>query len=569
MKRFDIEMPFLLERLTTFGEGAPTVDEKIQLAREIRTYSKDAGEQVDRRLFEQLSGCQANVNEALANQEKLREILDKLAAPPWHPAVFLGFVAVDNASHSNSLSGCALVMNGSSRRVVTIADEVDSSTLAVGDEVLLGSELNLIVARSPVNFFQSGETASFDRYTLNRRLVLKWRDEEIVVDAAASLQGATLKNGDLIRWDRSVWMAFEKIERTKDSQLFLEETPAETFAEIGGLDQQIDMLQQSLRLHMFHAEAVKRYRLRRKGSVLLVGPPGNGKTMLARALANWLGQASRTGRSRFMNIKPAGLHSMWYSQSEANYREAFRIAREAGEQEPEVPVVMFFDEVDAIGASRGNDHSQVNDRVLTSFMTELDGLESRGNILVVGATNRADALDRALFRPGRLKDCVIEIPRPNMRAAREIMARHLQADIPYAVNGHGSDQAAIRQSLIESAVSRIYAPNGENELATITLRDGKRRTVHAADLLSGASIANIARAAGERACMREIETGAVGLQAQDLVVAIADELESITRTLTPVNCRHYLVDLPQDVDVVRVEPVQRRVVKRHRYLNAA
>ena len=566
MKRIEVEMPFLIERLTTFGESAPTLEERLQLARDIRSFSKEAGEQVDRCLFEQLSDFQANITEAVSNQERLREILDKLAAPPWHPAVFLGFMEVGPGNHS----GCALVMTGGSRRVVTIADEVDINTLAAGDEVLLSSELNLIVARSPVKFFQSGETAVFDRYTVDHRLVLKWREEEVVVDAAASLAGAALKSGDQIRWDRAVWMAFEKIARTKGSQLFLEETPTETFAEIGGLDRQIAVLQQSLRLHMFHAAEVQRYRLRRKGSVLFVGPPGNGKTMIARALANWLAQVSGMGRARFMNIKPAGLHSMWYSQSEANYREAFRIAREAGEQEPNVPVVMFFDEIDAIGTSRGNDHTgQVNDRVLTSFMTELDGLESRGNILVVGATNRADVLDPALFRPGRLKDCVIEIPRPNMKGAREIMARYLHADIPYAVNGQGSDQMATRQSLIESTVSRIYAPNGENELATITLRDGKRRTVLAADLLSGASIANIARAAGERACMREVETGEIGLRVQDLMEAVADELESVTRTLTPRNCRHYLTDLPQDVDVVKVEPVQRRVVKRHRYLNAA
>jgi proteasome-associated ATPase len=565
MKRNEVEIPFLIERLTAFGENAPSLGERVQLAQEIRGYSKNAGEQVDRCLFEQLSRLQANVNQAKISQDQLREILDKLTAPPWHAAVFLGHVAMDSTGPSN----CALVMNGNSRRVVTIAENLDSSSLAAGDEVLLGSELNMIVAKSPFHFFQSGQTASFDRYTRDRRLVLKWRDEEIVVDAAESLAGTALKSGDLVRWDRTIWMAFEKIERTRDSQLFLEETPAETFAEIGGLDHQIDTLQQSLRLHMFHATTVQKYRLRRKGSVLLVGPPGNGKTMLARALANWLAENSRTGRARFMNIKPASLHSMWYSQSEANYREAFRIAREAGEQEPGVPVVMFFDEVDAIGTSRGSDYTQVNDRVLTSFMTELDGMESRGNILVVAATNRADELDRALFRPGRLKDCVIEIPRPNMSAAREIMARYLRADIPYAMNGHGSDPAAIRQSLIESAVSRMYAPNGENELATITLRDGKRRAVRAADLMSGASIANIAREAVERACAREVETGEVGLQSQDLVVAIRNELESATHALTPRNCARYLTDLPQDVDVVRVEPIQRKVARRHRYLSAA
>lgn len=562
--RDETRIPFLMERLKATGTGAPTIDEKILLLREIRGYSREIGQRTDRFLIEELSALQSGLSEARVNQEKLSQLLESMTAPPLHPAVFLGLV-------ENGMGQAAMITWGTSRRVVRISEEIDAASLIPGDEVLLGNELNVITAKSPHAFFQSGETASFDRYTPDRRLVLKWRDEEVVVDVAGSLQDRDLRSGDQVRWDRNVWMAFEKIERSERTDLFLEETPTEGFEQIGGLDKEIDALQRSIRLHMQHAEIVRKYRLRRKGSVLLVGPPGTGKTMMARALANWLGQISTHRRARFMNIKPSGLHSMWYSQSEANYREAFRVARAAGEEEPDVPVVMFFDEVDAIGGARGGSLSQVNDQVLTAFMTELDGLESRGNILVVAATNRRDAIDPALLRAGRLGDAIVEVPRPNMRAARDIFAKHLSADVPYASAdvAEARDQAVLRQRIIESAVSRIYSPNSDSELATITFRDGKRRSVRASDLINGAGIAKIALGATESACLREVEGGTAGIQLSDVLTAISDEFESAALTLTPANCHQYLSDMPQDVDVVRVEQVRRKVPRPHLYLNVA
>jgi SpoVK/Ycf46/Vps4 family AAA+-type ATPase len=193
---------------------------------------------------------------------------------------------------------------------------------------------------------------------------------------------------------------------------------------------------------------------------------------------------------------------MWYGESERRYREIFRSARERSEQEG-LPVTLFFDEIESIAGARDGS-MRVDDRVLTAFMTELDGLEARGNVLVVAATNRRDAVDPALMRPGRLGDLVLDIPRPDRRAAHAILSKHLPPDVPYAMSDDDNDVSAARRELIDAAVSALYTPNGAPELATLTLRDGKRRVVRAPDLISGAHLANIAAAALETACVREL-----------------------------------------------------------------
>jgi proteasome-associated ATPase len=291
--------------------------------------------------------------------------------------------------------------------------------------------------------------------------------------------------------------------------------------------------------------------------------------MLARAFANYLAGHSSSGQCRFMNIRPAALHSMWYGQSEANYREAFRIAREAGAAEPDVPVVMFLDEVDAIGTARGNAVGRIHDRVLLALMAELDGLDPRGNVIVLAASNRADALDPALLRPRRLGDHIIHVPRPNRKAAEAIFSKYLHGGIPVDVNGDAREEKPPHEVLIDSVLARIFSPNGEGALATLRFRDGRERTVGAADLISGAVISKIVNDACERACLREIETGQSGVRLEDLLSAVDVEFERVARFLTPLNCRGHIDDLPQDVDVVSLQPVERRIRRPQRYLRIA
>lgn len=561
MPRNETEVPFLLDQLVQCGEGAPSLEDKLRLVRAMRAYSLETGEQVDRFLMSELDTVNTGLNEVLEKQSELKALVDKVMAPPWYPAVLLESTLTEKGE-------VAVIAQGSLRSLVQFGPAVDGSLLRCGDEVLLSGERNFVVGTPLYPLMETGETALFDRYTADGRLVLQIRDEEFVVRAADRLSKTELSRGDLVRWNRNMLLAFEKLEGKKGDELFLEETPKESFDQIGGLDRQIRTLQQAIRLHWQHPEIARRYQLQRKGSVLLVGPPGTGKTMVARALANWVAQFSPSGRSRFIYVKPGGLHSMWFGQSEENYREFFRLARRAGEREPEVPVVMFFDEVDSIGAARGASLHRVDDKVLTAFMTELDGLEGRGNIMVVAATNRRDVLDPALLRPGRLGDLILEVPRPDRRATREILGKHLSQELPFS-GTDGLDQTTARAELIEALTSLIFAPNGIGSMAVVTLRDGSQRKVEPKDLINGAVLAKVAADARDRAAMRAIHTDVEGIRLEDLVVALNDELRMLAETLTPVNCRQHLSGLPHDLDVTRVEPVSRRVVRPVRYLNAA
>ncbi len=546
----------MLDQVANAAEGSLPLNDRLEALSRLRESSTEAPAIIDRFLVERISNLRDALSAVQEQHRGLRELIASLTAPPYFPAVFL------NATNTAEVKG-ALVQTGDERRVVQLGNGITSTQLAPGDEVFLSHERNFVIAKSLSPGFLTGEVAIYSRSTGDGRLVLRIRDEEVVVFAKAALREAGLKAGDGVRFSRSAGLAFEKIEPSKGEEFFLEATPSDTFHDIGGLDREIESLKRLLSLHIFHSSTAGKYRLPRKRSVLMEGPPGNGKTKMAKATCNWLAGMSQSGRSHFINVKPGGLNSMWYGATEQRYRDIFRIAREAATAEPEVPVVMFWDEVDAIGGSRGESTHRIDDRMLNAFMAELNGLEDRGNIVILAATNRLDSLDPALLRPGRLGDLVLHFPQPRGKAARAILGRHLPADIPYAPNGAGP--AAAREALLDQGVAQLFAQNSDTELANLTLRDGKHRVVRAADLVSGSQLEAIAQAALERACVREAEGGQVGVTTADMNAAISDFFLTAPRALTPRNARNYLRDLPHDVDVVKVDIVEHKVSHPHRY----
>ena len=388
-----------------------------------------------------------------------------------------------------------------------------------------------------------------------------------MVEVAETVREIGLQAGDRLLYDRDSLVAFEKVRKGGEESYLLEETLDVAFADIGGLEDIIAEITDEVTLHFFHRSLVAQHRLQPAKGMILYGPPGCGKTMIAKALANYLARLQGI-KARFFNVKPGAHRSMWYGQTEENIRELFALARKVSAGDGKF-VALFFDDIDHLGSRGDSLSTAIDTRVLPAFLHEIDGLEGLDRVLLIGATNRPDLLDEALLRPGRFGDKVFRIPRPNREAAREIFRKYLVPELPYySTNGKtGQDLTA---AMIEAALAALYAPNGENStLATLTFRDGSRRPLTAPQVMSGALIANAVAEAKRRSCLRAVRSGPVGLTTADLLAAMDRELWSIAQRLKPGPALQQLLDLPQDLDVVKVEVhPQRREPRSFAYIQS-
>jgi len=551
-QRIEDEYPMLNE-VTAVGHGAPTIEQKVEFVQAVRGRTRDHGAAVDRFLVHRLTAMAEGVEGARTTQRQLQQLVDTLVAPPWYRAI------LDELVPTAAGVRATVVHNGVAR-VVNLADDVDRSALAPGDEVYLGHELNVVVGKSPFGV-RCGETARFERYTGDGRIVLKARDEEFVVRASGALLGTALQPGDQVRWDRAVWLAFEKVECAAGRQYLLSEAPNLTRGHVGGLSRHLEALLAALTAPLIAPAAAARYGLGTRTSTLMWGPPGVGKTLMARVAAAELARLSGQ-RARIAVVKPAEWESPWVGETQQNIRNCFAAAaREAGLSGGFT--ILFLDEIEAIGRIRGGSLSHHSDKFLAALLAELDGFSERSNVAVIAATNRKDLVDPALLE--RLSDVEIAVPRPDMRAARGIFRIHLGETLPYSPNG--ANAAATRDEIIETAVSRFYSPNADNDLCVLKFRDGKTRTVAARDLASGRIFEQICRAARRSALLRETRDGDAGVRVADIDDAVSDAFERLATTLSPRNAHAYLSDLPQDLDVVSVEPVGRTLKRAHRYVN--
>lgn len=543
----------VMERLRAVGEGALSPQDKLALLLTVRSQSPALSREIDRLLLADYLSMGAGLREAQAIQQKLRGLLRRLTAPPRYPAVFLRHVH----DGGDELRLAEVVFAGS-RRVVTLADAAAEAPLVSGDEVLLNSDLNAALEKSPDGSPGVGEVAYYDRPMPDGRLVLKSRDEELVVSPSARLEGVELKPGDLVRWSKEAWMALEKLEGGAARQFLLEDAPRVGPEAVGGQQQNLARLLGGLRAHLLNPELARAYGMENaRGTILMVGPPGCGKTLMARVAAAEVSRVS--GKScRFAVVKPGEWRNPFVGVTEENIRNTFKMLDEACR---DGFAILFLDEIEVIGRTRGSFVGHHADRFLAALLTELDGFKDHKNVAIISATNRKDLIDPALLE--RLSGEEIEVNRPDRRGAREIFAIHLPQTLPYNPDSASAESA--RQEIIEVAVARFYAEGPEGELCVLHLRDHTTRTVSARELVSGRLIEQVCRSARRAAFLRQVNGGEAGLTVGDIEAATTRALQRLASTITIRNARDHLTGL-DDADIVRVEPTNRRVRQPRRYL---
>jgi proteasome-associated ATPase len=505
-----------LERLMAEYEA---LRRRYQLVRE---QSTDAERQNER-----LVGV---LQEAKQQIELLKEEVDKLCAPPNNYGVF---------SRANKDGTAEIFVEGRQMRV-NVHPNVDPHQFVDGQHVVLNEAFNIV---EPAGFVSRGEIASIvDFLSDNRVMVLGHTDDERVITIAEPLRGENLKVGDHLLYDPRTQYGFEKMPKSAVEEVVLEEIPDVTYERIGGLGDQIEILRDSVELPYIYPDVFAEHQLDPPKGILLYGPPGCGKTLIAKAVANSLAKSieKRTGRETtpyFLNVKGPELLNKYVGETEHKLREVFKKARDKASED--VPVVIFFDEMDSLFRMRGSGiSSDMEATVVAQFLSEIDGVESLKNVIVIGASNRQDLIDPAVLRPGRL-DLKIKVNRPDAEAAREIFSKYLTEDLPFHTSAqemYGSDSVKIVEGMIADTVDHMYKTTEENKFLEVTYAKGEREIFYFKDFSSGAMIQNIVSRAKKRAVKRIIEAGERGIHAEDLIESVNDEFkenEDLPNTTNP------------------------------------
>jgi proteasome-associated ATPase len=462
----------------------------------------------------------------------LREEVERLSSPPQSYGTFLA---------PGEESGTAVVMASGRKMEVQLGPDVEEGELHPGQEILLNEAMNIVAARE---YEDRGEIMTIsERLGDGRLLVIGHTDDERVVRIAHPLQDLPLKAGDSILVDPRSNSAIERIPKAEVEQLILEQVPDVTYEQIGGLGDQVEAIRDAVELPYLYADLFVEHELRAPKGILLYGPPGCGKTMIAKAVANSLAQrvAERTGqtevKSYFLNVKGPELLNKYVGETERQIRLIFQRAREKSAEG--FPVIVFFDEMESLFRTRGSGvSSDVETTIVPQLLAEIDGVESLKDVVVIGASNREDMIDPAILRPGRL-DVKIKVDRPNADAAREIFKIYLHERLPLdadEVARHGGDAAATIEDMIDATVEKMYASEPDNEFLEVTYANGEKEVLYFKDFNSGAMIENVVARAKKLAIKRYIEDGTKGLRTEDLRLAIRDEFrenEDLPNTTNP------------------------------------
>jgi len=473
----------------------------------------------------------ATLREARDQIVSLKSEVDRLAQPPATFAVFL-------AGHEDHTAD--IYTSGRKMRV-SVSPDVDLVALTPGKEVMVNEAMNVVKV---LEIDEVGEVVLLKEMLEDgdRALVIGHGDEESVVRLAYRLRDQHLRSGDSLLIDRRVHFAYERIPKLDVEELVLEEVPDIDYSVIGGLGNQIEAIRDAVELPFLHKELFDEHELKAPKGILLYGPPGCGKTLIAKAVANSLAKkvSERTGeegRSFFLNIKGPELLNKYVGETERHIRLVFQRARDKATDG--MPVIVFFDEMDSLFRTRGSGvSSDVENTIVPQLLSEIDGVEGLDNVIIIGASNREDMIDPAILRPGRL-DVKIKIERPDAEAAREIFSKYLTPTLPL----HPEDLAEFDhdtqmcvQAMIDRTVSRMYEESEENQFLEVTYAGGDKEVLYFKDFNSGAMIQNVVDRAKKMAIKDFLETGVRGLRIGHLLQACLDEFaenEDLPNTTNP------------------------------------